>query len=139
MNPKNLNDLDPKLREAYEKVMGTNFSPQAPQPSQQPETQPATNTPIMQTAPADEPTPAIQTIPTQPPAPVNPASSPLPTQNPFVQTPEPPPTVFTQTDNNLPTMQKPKKHGLMAIIFLLGGSIFFAAYAVIWAKVFGLF
>lgn len=137
MNPKNLNDLDPKLREAYEKVMGTNFSPQAAQPSQQPEPQPAANSPVMQTAPADEPTPAIQTIPTQPPAPVNPAPSPLPTQNPFVQTPEPPPNVIAGA-GNMPAA-KGKGHSFMTIIFLLGGSIFFAAYAVIWAKVFGLF
>lgn len=140
MNPKNLNDLDPKLREAYEKVMGTNFNPAGPSaeasnqtPSAQPQSQP-----LMQTQPADEPTPAIQTIPTQPPAPANPTPSPLPSQNPFVQTPEPPPTVFTQTDT-LPKEQNSKKLNFMPIIFVIGGAIFFAAYAVIWAKLFGLF
>jgi hypothetical protein len=32
-----------------------------------------------------------------------------------------------------------KKKSLMPILFLVGGAIFFIAYAVIWAKIFGLF
>ncbi|OGH11317.1 MAG: hypothetical protein A3B38_00630 [Candidatus Levybacteria bacterium RIFCSPLOWO2_01_FULL_36_13] len=138
MNPKNVNDLDPKLKEAYDRVMGTNFNPQATAATQ-PQPQQSQNQPVMQTQPAEEQQPAIQSIPVQPPQPANPTPSPLPTQNPFVQTPQPPPTIYTQTDGNMQSMQKPKGHSFMAIVFLLGGTIFFAAYAIIWAKVFGLF
>ncbi|OGH02640.1 MAG: hypothetical protein A2798_03305 [Candidatus Levybacteria bacterium RIFCSPHIGHO2_01_FULL_37_17] len=145
MNPKNLNDLDPKLRDAYEKVMGTNFNP-APAATQQeqqntPSVQaaPQQNTPLMQTQPAEEQPPVIQTVPVQPPL-QNPQPSPLPMQNPFAQTPIPPPTVLTQAGSYSAPQQVQKKHfSFMPIVFLLGGGLFFAAYAVIWAKIFGLF
>lgn len=142
---KNLNNLDPKLKEAYERVMATNFNPQSSEPQSQqaaPPAQPAQeNTmsqPLMQTQPVEQPTaPAIQTIPQQPPPPQN-YSSPLPTQNPFAQTPVPPPTVLTQAGSySAPAPQK-KGHGLMPLLFLVLGAIFFAAYTVIWAKIFGL-
>lgn len=150
MNPKSINDLDPKLREAYEKVMGTTLtrspSPapaahnppdnaQTPtQPVQEAAAQP--QAPLMQTAAAEQQTaPTIQTIPVQPPAPVNPTPSPLPSDNPFVQTPEPPPTVFTQTQV---TARKSRKLSVLPVLFVVGGLAFFAAYVFIWAKVFGL-
>lgn len=146
MNQKNVNDLDPKLREAYERVMGTTFAPNS-QPQQATLTTPPTETvpqnqPLMQTAPAPEPAPPeIQSIPVQPPAPTNPILPPLPSQNPFIQTPEPPPTVLAQAGNFPAAMQQPagKKRGIMPILFVIGGLIFFVAYAFIWTKVFGLF
>lgn len=139
---KNLNNLDPKLKEAYERVMATNFNPQAQSTQAEPLAQPPkennNNQPLMQTQAVEQPpAPVIQTIPQQPPAPQN-YSSPLPTQNPFAQTPVPPPTVLTQAGSySAPAPQK-KGHGLMPLLFLVLGAIFFAAYTVIWAKIFGL-
>jgi len=53
MNPKNLNQLDPKLKEAYERVMGTPVSsavrssePQAP-PHQETQTSPQFSTQVV--------------------------------------------------------------------------------------------
>ena len=66
MNPKSINDLDPKLKETYERIMGTNFTPTPPQT---PTTAPTQNQPIMQTQPLD---------------------------NAFSKTPEPPVSLFTQ-------------------------------------------
>lgn len=84
MDPKNLSGLDPKLKEAYERVMGTPLpNPQTPSP--QPPSTPPTGgpTPVQSDQPPSEP--AI------PPAP---ASEPNPEPNPpqpFPNLPEPPP------------------------------------------------
>lgn len=140
---KHLNNLDPKLKEAYERVMATTIDPRAaaqkPNPAAQPEpsaqvpnmAETQANQPLMQTAPV-EAAPQVQQIPVQPPTPQN-YTNPLPTQNPFIQTPEPPAMVLTKAEAT-----KSKSGALMPVIFLIGGLVFFAAYAFIWAKIFGL-
>lgn len=145
MNPKSVNDLDPKLKEAYERIMGTAVNPtgQNPlgststteKPAEQPVNEPQTpNIPLMQTQPV-----------------VNQNTRPLPTQNtqietqsqhqthnPFMQTPEPPVSALTQNGTLQATPQK-KKINLLPIFLIIGGLIFFVVYIFVWARVFGLF
>lgn len=118
---KNANNLDPKLKEAYDRIMGTNFAP-ASKPS--PVSQQAQGAPLMKTEPV------VQKTPVQPPA----QEPPSPAQ--FSPTPEPPVSVFTQ---NGPISAQKKKLNLLPIFFVLGGIIFLGVYAVVWAKIFGLF
>lgn len=107
---KNLNNLDPKLKEAYDRVMGTNFTPptkpQAPQQG-----------PLMQTQPVPESFNNKEDTPEFNPAPAQPLSS------------------FMQEEQN----PAKKKMNFLPILFVIGGIAFLAVYAVIWAKIFGLF
>lgn len=114
MNPKTPQDLDPKLKEAYERVMGGN---QGPSLSSAP-------SPKIESAP----------LPTQTP----PASVPL--ANPFVN-PQPVTTVQSPSSSPVGTNGKPLKNKpkISPIIFLVVGLVFFVIYAVVWGKVFNLF
>ncbi len=114
MNPKTPQDLDPKLKEAYERVMGSNINPgnvippkpsvPPPPPSQGHNAMPSMGTvPMPQRLPPLEPVPVMMSSPTATPA------------------------------------KAKKKSGLLPIIFLIVGILFFAGYAVVWAKFFGLF
>lgn len=139
MNPKNINNLDPKLKETYERVMGTSFPTPQPVSQQTPQN----------TAPAPEP---VQTVQTPTPQPVlQPISAPAdPMQasqifragDPFKQPETPPADLIAKANmGNGVVNQQPqkKKHNLMPVYLLIGGVIFFAAYAAIWGKVFGLY
>lgn len=111
MNPKGVNDLDPKLKETYERIMGTNFAPTQPKT-------PTQNAPIMQTHPTSN----------QHEQPIN---------STFPNTPEPPVSVFTQSG----PVSEPhnKKLNVLPILLVFGGIIFIVVYIIVWAKVFGLF
>ncbi len=132
MNPKSVNDLDPKLKEAYERIMGTSFTPNTPPgTSNQP---PAQNAPVMQTTPVvDQPVtqaPTLQVPPAEP------------AKNPFDPAPEPPISVFTQAgpvSSPAPAGTQKKKMNILPILLVVGGLIFFVVYVIVWAKVFGLF
>ncbi|MBI2026037.1 MAG: hypothetical protein HYT06_01505 [Candidatus Levybacteria bacterium] len=50
---------------------------------------------------------------------------------------EPPSGLFTESPSTAPTQKK--RLNVLPILLILGGLVFFAAYIVIWAKVFGLF
>ena len=120
MNPKTPQDLDPKLKEAYDRVMGGSFTP-PPAPSSQP--------PKMENPP---------------PAPNPTANLTMPEQNPFASpvTPMPPISVmspFVTTQNGQQTILTKKKSKISPVIFLVVGLAFFAVYAVVWAKIFKLF
>ncbi len=136
MNPKMPSDLDPKLKETYERVMGTSFAPATPSPQPRP----------VQTTVVQEPQPiaAAQPMAVAPPSlpPID-VANPAPEMVPSPQTPksgdpfkgfEPPPATVIMKE----TTTK-KKSLLMPILLMVGGLIFFIAYGVIWAKVFGLF
>lgn len=114
MNPKTPQDLDPKLKEAYDRVMGGNFSPgavpKAPEVSQ-----------------------AQGQTPVQNPA----FSNPAPTSTPLTPS-APTPTVNVPSPSSSPVSVK-KKLKISPIIFLVVGLAFFAVYAVVWAKLFKLF
>ncbi len=141
MNPKGANDLDPKLKEAYDRIMGTSFTPSAPpnpiagnpnapkdQPPaapQQPAQPPSSNTPLMQTQ-VYTPTSAPENNQTN--------SSQVFTQS----NSQPLSSVFSQSPSNEPVVKK-KKLNLLPLLLVFGGIIFLIIYVVVWAKVFSLF
>ena len=62
MNPKSINDLDPKLKETYERVMGTAFNSKPVPPER-----PLQTTVVQQTETiAPQPLTPAQTVPQQP-------------------------------------------------------------------------
>ncbi len=147
MNPKSVKDLDPKLKEAYERIMGSNFTPKStqtqatnptnnqPQPEQKVSEpskapMPAQNTPIMQTTQVFSQNP-------------QPTESTPPTSNEKEEKKETkiesdPTSLFTSSPSTTPATQK-KSLNILPLLFAIGAIVFFGAYVVIWAKVFGLF
>ncbi|MGA2911833.1 MAG: hypothetical protein ABSE17_04370 [Candidatus Levyibacteriota bacterium] len=137
MNPKSVNDLDPKLKETYERVMGTSL-PGNPATSPAPtmQIQPVTSPPI---APAPEPQPSPQ-----PEVPI-PSSSEDSTvsqvfradnkdnKNDSTETA----TVSSPSSENKKAAKTSGKKLLPIIVVCV--AIFFAAYAILWAKLLGLF
>ncbi|HUD04711.1 MAG TPA: hypothetical protein VMR59_01870 [Patescibacteria group bacterium] len=126
MNPKTVNDLDPKLKETYERVMGTSFegntvTPPAPtmetQPISQPELQPQPETPAPSLS--DENSTVSQVFRAD--------SSNKSTETATVNPPSKNKTAVGKGANRL------------LPIIIVGVVVFFAAYAVIWAKLLGLF
>jgi hypothetical protein len=147
MNPKNVNDLDPKLKAAYDRIMGTTFNPQSqnqPTPQNTQVAQPVTSTPTTPPpSPVTQPEePASQNPPimqTQVYTPGNPQPEPEPSKpNAEQQAPATNSSVFTSSPSSSPQMQK-KKLNVLPMLLIIGGLIFFAVYIVVWAKVFGLF
>lgn len=128
MNPKGVNDLDPKLRETYERIMGTAPGSSSGNPANNEPTHPVLET---------HTEPQIQS-PAQ--GFINPTPIPQPQiikpNDPFMPTVPPPAEVITK---NAVVNSEKKKNGLMPILFVLFAVIFFVAYAVFWAKIFGLF
>lgn len=147
MDPQKLSQLDPKLREAYQRVMGTTIpDPQAQTPlpdeasakAGSPISDP-TSTPQPQSPSTPAPKsffiPQPETNP-QPQAPLagGPApeptipAQPIPTQN-FTA---PPPMPQTQT------MAVKKKSGITPVLFGIVGLIFLVIYTLFWTKIFNL-
>lgn len=117
MNPKTSADLDPKLKEAYDRVMGGNFTPSTP------------------TAP--NPIPKIETVPapaTNPP-PSTSLTNPMSVNMPPLSVMSP----STIASTEQPTTSTKKKSKISPIIFLIVGLVFFVIYAVVWGKIFKLF
>lgn len=105
MDPKNLQSLDPKLREAYERVMGTsNVSVQADPPPADPlgDPKPAANPPadpppanLPIPAPKMDPSPIMPSTPLpQQPSPIEPPPSLTPEPNQAMQAKPAPPSEF---------------------------------------------
>lgn len=140
MNPNNPNDLDPKLKEAYERIMGgpapqnpQQPNPQNPTPAQSqsiPQPQPA---PQMQTEQVNELTPPV-IPPTLPQDDIT--QSPISMGSTTFVNPNPTASEVTEGDS---TVAPKKKGSFMPILVFVGGLVFFFVYAVIWSKVFGLF
>jgi hypothetical protein len=139
MNPKGVNDLDPKLRETYERIMGT--TPGAPLENKDPQPQsPAAATepphPILEThAEASIKSPAQSFL--NPAVPSSSQTQTIKPNDPFSQTLTPPAEVITK--NAVIGNPSKKKNGIMPMVFILIGVVFFIAYAVFWAKIFRLF
>ena len=115
MNPNVAQTLDPKLKEAYDRVMGTAVNPQ----------------------PAPQPKAEVQTPSSTPPASVEHAAEPL------VSTPVTtikPSDTFLGGQSDGQTVIKPASaksdRKISPIIFVAVGIGFFALYTVIWLKVF---
>lgn len=135
MNPKGVNNLDPKLRETYERVMGTTFRSSTPSEPQQP-VAPQPKAPVFTTTPVSDPV-SNPSLNTQPEMVQSPSFK---TQDPFTDPPTPPSEVFSKSapvNNPVPTVKK--KNNLMPIVLIFGGLVFFVIYGAVWAKVFGLF
>ena len=132
MDPQKLSQLDPKLREAYERVMGTTIpAPQAPAQAPVPPA-PVAPTPQPQPQPLQPPfSPQPQVVPEAVPA--QPASN-------FVQMNS---EIRTAAPNIAPqaqaqTMVLKKKSGIMPVLFVFVGIIFIVIYALFWTKFFNL-
>lgn len=162
MDPKNHNQLDPKLKEAYDRVMGTDLTSLTPPPQpvqpQAPMTMPSPPPPTPQpTAPFTAPQSAphmpapgqpIQSFhagedPIEHPIQVNTSPSAIPA------VPSAPTPVFQgYTDSQAseaitnpatsPEVAK-SKNKISPMILLGAGVVFFLIYAVLWGKIFGLF
>lgn len=137
MDPKSSAPLDPKLQEAYNKVMGT----------QVPATTPPADTTSLATPP--------QTMPSMPTAPTamptdtsmsSMSSAPLPTPT----EPTMPASTETVSVGNAPTISydnvtpaqgfsaDKKKMKISPIILVIGGIVFLVVYSLVWIKVFNL-
>ena len=140
MNPKSINDLDPKLKETYERVMGTSLGVKPTTPT----------VPVMKTEPSVQP--ESQIIPQ--PAPEQSPETQLKVETPIASTNDG--TTVSQVfradnqskDTEPATVSSPsfKKASTTKIgsnklfpIIVIGAVLFLAAYAVIWAKLLGLF
>lgn len=155
MNPKGVNDLDPKLKEAYDRIMGSSKNTGAnqtpvtvnPPSGQNPPSGTTPQPPVMQTQTVDQ-NPSGQNPPSgsvtggASAAPTMTQFQPPPVQvdkNAFSTTPDVPPVnVFSQNEP-VSTHSQKKNISVSPMLFILGGAVFLTVYAVVWAKVFGLF
>lgn len=163
MDPKNqLSGLDPKLKEAYERVMGTTIPLASPPASPLPvqvEPAPPINEPTLPPPSSQQPPPVVQEPvppPVAPPQPPEP-TSPSPVNEPPPQ-PEPPPIpqpVQPPVAQNEPTSSPVQPTGFVAasgtkerkkgagfklsppLMILIGVALFFL-YIFFWMRVFNL-
>jgi len=139
MNPKIPDNLDPKLKETYERVMGTSLNPATP-----PLTQPRP----VQTTVVQEPQPVATVIPqpvsptpAAPPPPIN-AANPTPIPQPLQMSKDNDAAKKAALLSAANTIIKGNKttskkiNFLKPLLLIVGGFIFFVAYALIWAKIF---
>jgi hypothetical protein len=133
MDPQTQNNLDPKLKETYDRVMGTTTAPAGGQPAAAPA---APSTPA---APPAAPVDANAGTPPAADATQNTGSS-IP-QTPYtadnlsfqaaIQTPV----------NNVPLggMVAPRQSSsMLRILYIVGGVVFFVVYTFVWVKIFNL-
>lgn len=166
MDPQKLSQLDPKLREAYQRVMGTvildpptappaqtqtPLSPipdptptpvpqpapeQTPTPQPQPQPEPAINP--QQTAVNPQPEPTLTSEPSVPPQALPKASNfvQMNSEVPAAPTPAPAPN-FTTPASQAQTAAIKKKGGMMMpVLFGIVGVIFVVIYTLFWTKIF---
>jgi len=136
MNPKGLNDLDPKLKETYERVMGTSFA--GGQTVVPPTMETQSVSPLQQEAPVEtKPEPQLQT------------ESPIASPNEETTVSQvfradnqdkAPESTTVNSPSSLKNEQSTKIGGNKLLpIIIVGIVIFLAVYAVVWAKLLGLF
>ena len=160
MDPQKLSQLDPKLREAYQRVMGT--------PVPQPRGEPASprlqrgepvqaQTPPMPTPPMPDPTPMPPPQPEpEPPSPTAGVPTPIieeppaasrppiqPTPEPAIPIPSPTQASnFVQMNSEVgampdQTIALKKKNGIMMpVLFGVMGLVFIVIYTLFWTKIF---
>ena len=111
MDPNALSNLDPKLRETYERVMGS------PTP----------------TTPASSATP----VPTEQAAPIKPSTPLMETQN-NIEKPEAVTITesLPQTPAMIPIVNQSKHSGLIKVFYVLGIVLFFTVYIFFWTTIF---
>lgn len=124
MNPTLAQTLDPKLKEAYDRVMGTQTSPSQP-PTPAPNVPPASTIEQPVTVP---PTPTSFTPPIQPsPAHSEPAEPVEPVTQVYHAQAQPVSTT---------TLNSQKKSKISWWVFVLMGLAFFIVYTLVWIRVF---
>ncbi len=132
MNPKSVQDLDPKLKETYERVMGTSL-PSVPAPKM--ETQPVPP-PVSTEKEVESVAPESSAIP---PSENSTVSQVFRADSHFKETEPPPPDLMVKTSGVVKPESKGNSKSRLMIAMGAGAVVFFAAYAVIWAKALGLF
>jgi hypothetical protein len=146
MDPQKLSQLDPKLRDVYQRIMGTQVSKPQPAPIPQ-QSEPVQEQTFM--PPISQIQPQPQPFPAQQPQPVVPAQpSPVFAQmNP--QIPTPTPTMAASSNFAAPIVSAtPQAQGMViekkggsSIKFILFGIlalIFLVIYTLFWTKIFNL-
>jgi hypothetical protein len=144
MDPKSLSGLDPKLRETYERVMGTAASTSNSQNT------PATNSTTNPMPTFDAmPSPAGSSIP--PPTDTSSTVIDQPAQTGDLNTLQPtltPTSSLTQTPTTYPPLPSPAQINQLPpqitnstspairILYIVAGIIFFIVYAIFWLKIF---
>lgn len=135
--------LDPKLKETYDRIMGNTPSgpAQTPPPAGTSQTQPRTQS-ILEPPPNVNPFPKPPVEQTEPRIGFEPSQlprsplPPLPSKGQTVASPSMAPVSGTNTY----VKQKQKGRSFSKMLLIIpGGVIFFIAYGVIWAKIFGFF
>ena len=133
MDTKQLNQLDPKLKETYERIMGTKTTPSSPLKPVQPQAiQPPSPSPK---TPSIFPASAFQVAqPQQPPTPklfqpslANQTQATTTIQS-DVQTPKPQPILQ-------PALLRKKSNKMTNLLIVIGGIIFILVYALVWIKI----
>lgn len=119
MNP-NAQTLDPKLKETYDRVMGSQFTPQ-PGPKSTP-VQPSASVPV-----SHSPMPASPA-----PAPAAEHAGPAPVSQVFVASP-------TASSSKAAVVKNSGGKKISPLIIVALGIVFFAVYAVVWLKLFAIF
>lgn len=142
MDPQKLSQLDPKLREAYQRVMGTPIpQPQTPSPppmpAQNPTPYPAPEPQSIPTPPPamPEPQPAIPPQPEPPPAGGSIPAANFDQMNSEVAATQPSPN-FSAPTAQTQTAALKKKNNLMPIFIGVAALIFLVVYTLFWTKVF---
>lgn len=142
MDPKTLSNLDPKLRETYERVMGSTNSPgaTASTPTPPPVDGGASATATPPPIPTPTASPVDATLSSTPEPAVAPQASPAPGNNPF-QTPvvavnEPAPLPSPASVNQ--NVQTGGASPLVRVLYIFGAIVFFAVYTYFWMRVFNL-
>lgn len=149
MDPASLSNLDPKLKETYERVMGTTTPADTSTPPPPPVDGAVSPEQTADSAPSPDPvTPAtsVDTMTSSPQsAPADGLSATLstpPTQNAVADSDQPQTVTINQPiptqaapSNILP--QQPHGHlGLIKIFYVLGATVFFVIYVFFWMKIF---
>jgi len=129
MDPQKLSQLDPKLREAYLRVMGT----EVPAPQTAPPVQTPVSVPQFQAQ--QEPIPA--------PTPVSQPIQGMNSEIPVPQTSMPDDLRMTSPVAPAPAFRPQpvaleKKSGMIPVFFVIVGAVFIVIYALFWTKVFNL-
>lgn len=138
MNPNDPNNLDPKIKQAYESVMSGGPQVQStgpnPTPAQNPQAEAnqqfAQQAPMMQTEQVTEQSPLTASF----------NSSPM--EEDVLQSPLFKGGNFANPNPSAQDAQEaiaPKKNKIFPIILTLGLIVFFVVYVVVWSKFFGLF
>ena len=128
MDPNALSNLDPKLKETYEKVMGTNTA--SPAQSAPPTPVDGAPTPIQENPNSDG-----LSAPIQPPLPDNPAQSSESPQTVTINQPLPNPAAAS---SDIITKPQGGHGGLIKVFYVLGATVFFVIYIFFWMKIFNI-